>query len=65
MDPFFHQFIWIYFRPLQKWFKKILFSKRLTKLISQLIPLYYHPEAKGGYIHKRDMLIYIETIHNK
>ena len=50
---------------LQRWFKKVILSKRLTKLIPQLMPLYYHPEAKGGYIHKRDMLTYIETIHNE
>ena len=50
---------------LQRWFKKVLLSKRLTKIIPQLMPLYYHPEAKGGYIHKRDMLICIETIRNE
>src|SRR5947199_266313 len=33
---------------IQSWFKKILLSKRLMKLIPQLIPLYYHPDAKGG-----------------
>jgi hypothetical protein len=37
---------------LQKWWKKIYLSNRLKKLIKQLIPLYYHPDAKGGYFDK-------------
>ena len=45
---------------LQCWFKKILLSKRLMKLIPQLIPLYYHPDAKGGYLSKRDIFNYFE-----
>ena len=52
-------------KMLQRWFKRVLLSKRLTKIIPQLMPLYYNPEAKGGYIHKRDMLLCIENIHNE
>ena len=57
---------------LQKYFKKILLSKKLLKLIPRLMPfglllckarpLYYHPESKGGYLHKRDMLKFISDI---
>ncbi len=47
---------------LQKWYKKILLSNRLNKLIPQLIPLYYNPHAKGGYLHKKKMLQFIENI---
>jgi hypothetical protein len=41
---------------LQKWFKKMYLSNRLKKLIPQLIPLYYHPDAKGGYFDKLKIL---------
>lgn len=41
---------------LQKWFKKCIFIKRFINIIPKLIPLFYHPDAHGGYIHKRDML---------
>ena len=47
---------------LQKWFKGILMSKKLLKLINQLIPLYYHPDAKGGYFHKKYMLEFLDKI---
>ena len=51
---------------LHRWFKGILLSKRLKKLIPMLIPLYYrqacHSNAKGGYIHKRDMLKFFNDI---
>ncbi len=47
---------------LQNWFKKIIISKRLIRLIPHLIPLYYHPEAKGGYLHKKKILNFIEKL---
>ncbi len=47
---------------LQKWFKQVLTSKRLIKLIPLLMPLYYHPQAKGGYLHKKNMLIEMQWI---
>lgn len=50
---------------LQRWFKKILQSKRLTKLIPKLIPLYYHPECKGGYFHKKSILEFLSIISIK
>ena len=36
-------------------------SKRLLKLIKQIIPIYYHPNHKGGWLHKRDMLNFFEN----
>ncbi len=42
--------------------KKIIISKRLIKLIPHLIPLYYHPDAKGGFFHKKTILKFIEKI---
>ena len=51
-------------KRLQKWFKSIILGKRLKNITLQLIPLYYHPLAKGGYLHKRDMLRFFENIHS-
>ena len=48
---------------LQKWFKRIITSKRLKKLIPKLMPLYYDPESKGGYFHKKKMFVFIEKIN--
>ena len=45
-NPGFNQSI-IKLKLLQSWFKKLLLSKRLKRLIPKLIPIYYHPEAKG------------------
>ncbi len=49
---------------IQKFTKKIILSKRLIVLISKITPfellrrpIYYHPECKGGYIHKKQMLV--------
>lgn len=47
---------------LQKWLKKMLVRKRLIKLIPILIPLYYHPESKGGYFHKKEILEFVESL---
>ncbi len=47
---------------LQLWLKRINLSKKIKKLIPQLIPLYYHPLAKGGYIHKKNMFKFILKI---
>ncbi len=47
---------------LQQWIKKVILSKRLRELIPLLMPLYYNPEAKGGYMHKKKMLNFIINI---
>ena len=47
---------------LQRWFKKIIFSKRLTKIIPLLMPLYYHPSSKGGYLHKKQLLEFVDSM---
>ena len=47
---------------LQRWIKNILLSKKLKKLIPQLMPLYYHPDAKGGYLDKKHLCEFIEKI---
>ncbi len=47
---------------IQKWIKKMLLSKRLMRLIRRLMPLYYAPDAKGGYFHKREMLVFFDIL---
>jgi hypothetical protein len=43
---------------IQKWMKRVILRKRLLSLI----PLYYHPLAKGGYFHKQDMEKFINSL---
>ncbi len=40
-------------RRLQGWIKNISMYKKIIHIIPQLMPLYYHPSAKGGYFHKK------------
>jgi hypothetical protein len=47
---------------IQRWARKILLSLRLTNLIPKLMPIYYHPDSKGGYFHKKQMLSFIQGI---
>lgn len=47
---------------LQKWVKKMILRKRLIKLIPKIIPLYYAPEHKGGYFHKKEMHRFIDSL---
>jgi hypothetical protein len=47
---------------IQKWVKKMIIRKGLMGLIPQLMPLYYHPCAKGGYFHKKNMFSFISNI---
>ena len=49
---------------LQNWFKKLILSKRLIKIIPGIMPIYYHPDSKGGYLHKRDMLNFYTNLTN-
>ncbi len=47
---------------LQRWIKKVVIGKRIKRLIPSLMPLYYHPEAKGGYFHKKRILEFIDSL---
>jgi hypothetical protein len=47
---------------LQKWFKRLYLGKKLRKLIPQLIPLYYHPDAKGGYFDKLEIIKFVRGL---
>jgi len=49
---------------LQIWFKKVILRRRILILLKHLIPLYYHPNAHGGYIHKRNMMEYLLNIYH-
>ncbi len=48
---------------IQKFIRKIIMSKRLIKLIAKIMPLYYHPDCKGGYMHKKQMFIDIQSMY--
>ena len=41
---------------LQKWFRGCLMSKKLKKIYKPILEIYFHPEYKGGYLHKKSML---------
>jgi hypothetical protein len=47
---------------LQRWFKSMHLSRRLEKLIPLIVPIYYHPDAKGGYFDKQQILQYFEQL---
>ena len=41
---------------LQKWFRGCLMSKKLKKIYKPILEIYFHPDYKGGYLHKKSML---------
>jgi hypothetical protein len=47
---------------LQIWFKSYLLSNKLKIMIKEIIPLYYHPDAIGGYLHKMKMLTFLNEL---
>lgn len=47
---------------LQKWLRRMMVRKKLIRLIPRLMPLYYHPLAKGGYFHKKDMSEFLNLL---
>lgn len=47
---------------LQRWMKRLIVRKRLVRMIPRLMPLYYHPLAKGGYFHKKHMLEFVDSM---
>ena len=47
---------------LQKWFKTYLLSKKISIMSELILPLYFHPEYKGGYFHKKQLLQWIDSL---
>lgn len=47
---------------IQCWLKKMMLRKRLIRRTQELIPLYYHPSAKGGYFDKRKLIEFVTSI---
>ena len=41
---------------LQRWFRGCLMSKKLKKIYKPILEIYFHPDYKGGYLHKKSML---------
>ena len=50
---------------IQRFFKNILLVRRFQRLIPLLMPLYYHPVAKGGYFHKKEMLEFLTNVNDE
>jgi hypothetical protein len=47
---------------LQKWCKSLIISNKLKRLIPSLMQLYYAPDSKGGFFHKKEMEKYFENL---
>jgi len=47
---------------LQKWFRGCLMSRKLKKLYKPILEIYFHPEYKGGYLHKRNMMSFVSLV---
>lgn len=47
---------------IQKWAKKIILYKRLIKMMPMIIQIYYDPECRGGYFHKKNLIEFIDNI---
>ena len=41
---------------IQRWFRGVLLSKKLKGKMRGIIEIYYHPEMKGGYFAKKDLM---------
>jgi hypothetical protein len=50
---------------IQKWMKRISLSDRLSNLIPGLVPIYYHPDCRGGFFHKKAMLTFVQRIEER
>jgi hypothetical protein len=50
---------------LQRWVKKRRLRIKLKNLIPRIIPIYYHPDAKGGYFDKKNMLQFFEEASDR
>ena len=49
---------------LQKWFRGCLMSKKLKNIYKPILEIYFHPDYKGGYLHKKSMLDQFNCINN-
>jgi hypothetical protein len=49
---------------LQRWFRGCLMSKKLKKIYKPILEIYFHPDYKGGYLHKKSMLDQFNCINN-
>lgn len=46
----------------QKIVKNFLLRRRLKSITPEILKVYYHPEMKGGYFHKKNMLEWLTAI---
>ena len=50
---------------LQKWYRGCLMSKKLKNIYKPILEIYFHPDYKGVYLHKKNMLGFFECINKK
>ncbi len=49
-------------KKIQKCVKRTLLSNRLINMIPKIMPLYYHPDAKGGYFDKKELFNFFQNV---
>jgi hypothetical protein len=47
---------------LQRWSRKIILAKKIKKLSQLLIPIWWDPKCKGGYLYKKSLFTYAEGL---
>lgn len=52
----------IYKEKIVNFYRRQKFRKRLLSIQRQLIPIYYHPDMKGGYFAKKELLKLVEEL---
>lgn len=52
---------------IQRWVRRVFLSRSMVRLVRdrEFIKIYYHPERKGGWFHKKRLLEYVEGLTNK
>jgi hypothetical protein len=48
---------------LQSWARKCILRYGLKRIATQIAPIYYHPEMKGGWLAKRELNRFVEGIN--
>ena len=49
---------------LQKFFKKHLLIKKILNISIQIIPIWWDPQCKGGFFHKKSMKDMLNEFNN-
>ena len=46
----------------QRIVKNFIIRRRLKRVKDEILKIYFHPEMKGGYLHKKEMMEFLEGI---